>query len=209
MFINPTRTQLLQLKEKANSVVNSIGILKARRQALIKEFLSITMPFLRTREEVRKTYGNALDELSLSTGREGRRVIDSLSMSTEREFCVEVTEKSVWGLKYKDIIYKETPVRPPDERGYDYRPTTPHVEEGIYLFERVLDYMLEIAAYESKLKRLSDEIMKTTRKIRVLEERVQPGLKGQIKTIRQYLSEREREAHYRLKKFKEMRLTGD
>lgn len=38
-----TRTNLLILKEKSKFVVNSISILKARRQALIKEFLNISV----------------------------------------------------------------------------------------------------------------------------------------------------------------------
>ena len=38
-MIHPTRTNLLMLKDKSRSIVNSIGILKARKQALIKEFL--------------------------------------------------------------------------------------------------------------------------------------------------------------------------
>ena len=43
------------LKDKSKSVVNSIAILKARKQALIKEFLAATLPFLRSREEIKKS----------------------------------------------------------------------------------------------------------------------------------------------------------
>jgi len=204
-MIHPTRTNLLLLKEKARSVSNSIGILKARRQALIREFLDATLPFLRSREDIRRIYGKALEELSLSLGHEGGRSIESITLSTDRDLMVDITEKSIWGLKYKDIIVHKTPVRAPDERGYDYLSTTPHLEECIYLFERIVGSMLDIATFESKLKRLGDEILKTTRRIRVLEERVLPNLKDQIKTITQYINEREREAYFRLKRFKEMR----
>jgi len=62
--------------------------------------------------------------------------------------------------------------------------------------------MVGIAAFESKLKRLGEEIIKTTRKIRVIEERVLPELRDNIKTIVHYIGEREREAFYRLKRFK-------
>ena len=204
-MIHPTRTNLLLLKEKARSVSNSIGILKARRQALIREFLDATLPFLRSREDIRRMYGKALEELSLSLGHEGSCGIESITLSTDRDLMVDIMEKSIWGLKYKDIIVHETPVRAPDERGYDYLSTTPHLEECIYLFERIVGSMLDIATFECKLKRLGDEILKTTRRIRVLEERVLPDLRDQIKTITQYINEREREAYFRLKRFKEMR----
>ena len=113
-MIHPTRTNLLMLKDKRKSVVNSIGILKARKQALIREFLSATLPFLWSREDIRKSYGRAIRELAISLGREGKDTVDSLTVATERDFGIEVKEKSIWGLRYKDIAYHDTPVRQPD-----------------------------------------------------------------------------------------------
>jgi V/A-type H+-transporting ATPase subunit D len=201
-MIHPTRTNLLLLKEKSRSVVNSIGILKARKQALIKEFLAATLPFLRSREDIRQSYGKALRELALSLGHEGRECIESIVVATERDFGIDVIEKSIWGLRYKDILFHDAPVRDPDKRGYDVFGTTPHLEEGTELFEKLLESMLHIAEYESKLKRLGDEILRTTRRIKVLEEMVLPGLKSTIRTITQYIGERERESFYRLKRVK-------
>jgi V/A-type H+-transporting ATPase subunit D len=201
-MIHPTRTNLLLLKDKARSVVNSIGILKARKQALIKEFLAATLPFLRSREDIRQSYGKALRELALAFGHEGRDGLESVVKATERDFGIEVIEKSIWGLRYKDLLFHEAPVRDPDKRGYDELGATPHLAVGAALFEKLLESMLHIAAYESKLKRLGREILRTTRRIKVLEEMVLPGLSGQIKTISQYLAERERESFYRLKRVK-------
>lgn len=201
-MIHPTRTNLLLLKEKARSVVNSIGILKARKQALIREFLAASLPFLRSREDIRQSYGKALHGLALALGHEGKDNIGSIATATARDFGIDVIEKSIWGLRYKDIIFHDTPVRDPDKRGYDEFGTTPHLEEGTVLFEKLLESMLHIAEYESKLKRLGEEILRTTRRIKVLEEMVLPALKQQIKTITQYIGERERESFYRLKRVK-------
>ena len=201
-MIHPTRTNLLLLKDKSRSVVNSIGILKARKQALIKEFLAATLPFLRSREEIRQSYGKALRELAIATGREGKNSIESIVKATEREFGIDVIEKSIWGLRYKDLLFHDVPVRAPDKRGYDEQGTTPHLEESAGLFEKLLEFMLHLAEYESKLKRLGEEIVHTTRRIKVLEEMILPGLKLQIKSIAQYIGERERESFYRLKRVK-------
>ncbi len=201
-MIHPTRTNLLMLKDKSRSVVGSIGILKARKQALIREFLAATAPFLRSREDIKKSYGRALRELAFSVGREGKDNVASIVKATERDFGIDVTEKSIWGLRYKDIVYHETPVRDPDRRGYDEFATTPHLEEGIGLFEKLLENMLQIAEYESKLKRLGEEITRTSRRIKVLEEIMLPRIKSEIRTIAQYIGEREREAFYRLKRVK-------
>jgi V/A-type H+/Na+-transporting ATPase subunit D len=201
-MIHPTRTNLLLLKDKARSVLNSIGILKARKQALIKEFLAATVPFLRSREDIRQSYGKALRELALSLGREGKDTVESITLATERDFKIDVIEKSIWGLRYKDIVFHDAPVRDADKRGYNEYGTTPHLEEGANLFEKLLESMLHLAEYECKLKRLGDEILRTTRRIKVLEEMVLPSLKLQIKTITQYIGERERESFYRLKRVK-------
>jgi V/A-type H+-transporting ATPase subunit D len=184
-MIHPTRTNLLLLKEKSASIENSISILTARRQALIREFLDTSLPFMRSREDIR-----------------GKSAVESLTCSAARDVSVDIIEKRIWGLRYMDILLKESLVRDPDQRGYDLRTTTPHIEEGIYLFEKVLESMVGLAAYENKLKRLGDEITRISRKIKVLEERVLPGLKRHIRTIAQYIGEREREAYYRLKRFK-------
>lgn len=206
-MIHPTRTNLLLLKDKGRAVSGSIGILKARRLALIREFLAATLPFMRSRDEVRAAYARALRELHLTLGIEGDEFAESLERIAPRDLGVEIVDRSVMGLHYRDVGFRGEAVRSPPERGYDYRLTTPHLEEALHLFETILGEMLEIAAFESRLKRLGNEIVRTTRRIRVLEERILPGLRREIREIGHYIGERERESHYRLKRFKEL-LTG-
>jgi V/A-type H+-transporting ATPase subunit D len=89
-----------------------------------------------------------------------------------------------------------------NRRGYDYPATTQHLDEAVHLFEELLEELLEMARYEGLFKKLGEELLRVTRRIRVLEERVLPGLKSEIRVIAQYLAERERESYYRLKLFK-------
>jgi V/A-type H+-transporting ATPase subunit D len=128
--------------------------------------------------------------------------IESLAATSEREVGVDVEERNAMGVRYRELTAYGPFVRTPDQRGYDYTVTTPHLEESIHLFESIVETMLEIAAFENKLKMLGEEILRVTRRTRVLEERVLPRLRAEIRTIVQFLGEREREAHYRLKKFK-------
>lgn len=209
MITHPTRTNLLFLKERTRSVVNSIGILKARRMALIQEFLNTARPFLQSRENIRNMYGKAIDELALSLGHEGEDAVRSITFATARDINVTEINRSIWGLTYKDVIVNEPVRRSPDKRGYDFIGTTAHLDDSIDMFERVLETVLEIAAFENKLKRLSDEIVRILRKIRVLEERVLPSLRYRTKTISHYISERDRESTYRLKKYKGRDHAGD
>ena len=68
--------------------------LKARRQALIREFLGTTVPFLASRDEVRGEYAQALAELHVSLGHEGEDGVGSLTAVTGRELEVEIEERS-------------------------------------------------------------------------------------------------------------------
>jgi V/A-type H+/Na+-transporting ATPase subunit D len=204
-MIHPTRTNLLLLKDKAHSIAGSVGILTARRLALIREILAISTPFLRSREEVKSIYSRALMEIALSRGYEGDDFVLSLREGASRNLDVVIRERNIIGLRYREISVRGDIVRRPDEYGYDMRFTTPHLEEAIHLFEKIVDQMLEIAAFEIRVKRIGDEIIRVTRRIRVLEQRVLPGLQKKIKNIAQYIGERERESFYRLKRFKSMR----
>ena len=204
-MIHPTRTNLLLLKEKSTSVLNSIAILKSRRQALIIEFLKTSNPYLESRKAIRKLYGDSITRLFFSLGHEGEDMISSIIDVGAREFNIEVAGRKLWGLEYKEISPRESAVRKINHRNYDIRFTTPHLEEATWRFEKIVDAILDIAEYDNKLQRLSREIIQTTRRVRVLEERILPRLKKEIKSISQYLGERERETYYRLKQFKEMK----
>lgn len=207
-MIEPTRTKLLLLKERVVSVHKGIAILKARRLALIREFLTSIKPFVQSRDVIRNIYGQAINELLITLGNEGKENIRSLTFVTKRIINLQITEERIWGLKYKNVVVEDRIVRKADERNYDYLATTLNLESSIELFERILEEMLNIAKIEEKIKRLGNEILKTTRKIKILEERVLPQLSSKIALISQYLSERERETYYRLKIFKKKELTN-
>lgn len=206
-MIHPTRTNLLLLKEKSRSVQNSNGILKARRQALIRELLATSAPFLASRDAVQATYGEAIRKLALAQALEGGEMLNSLAAVAvaEEDLGLEVSEGQVMGLRYREVSVRAALIRNLEGRGYDYRTTTPRLEEALYHFEEILQEMLEIAAYESKLKRLSREVVRVTRRIRVLEERILPELQQQVKSISRFLGEREREATFRLKRFRDLK----
>ena len=143
-MIHPTRTNLLLLRERAASVTNSVAILKARRQALIRHFLDSVQPFVRSRDALRSDYGRALAELRLATGHEGSGWVESLAANSERAVGVEISDRNVMGLRYRELVPYGPFERSPAERNYDYSATTPHLEEAIHGFEKVLASMLEI-----------------------------------------------------------------
>ena len=203
-MIHPNRTYLLQQKEKRQAVENSLNILKARRQALIAEFLASARPFLMSRREISTEYRRAIEELQLSLAREGRTGIASIAAVSDQDVGVKIEQRKILGVSYKEATITSSISREADQRHYDIGMTSPHLEEAIARFETVAESMLKVAAFESKLKKLSRDIRQLSRKSRVLEQRVLPSLGRNLKMASQYISEREREDYYRLKKFKDM-----
>ncbi len=201
-MIQRTRTNLLLLRERLTAVDNCTIILKGRRQALIKEFLKITKPLLQTREELRRAYGQAIVALQAARSIEGESVVSGLAEVSRRDLAVEVTECNLLGLRYQDVTRHETVRRSFRQRDYDDLSSTVWLDEAIYGFEEIVEEMLELAGYEGKFRRLAEELVRLTRRIRVLEERVMPALGQEIHSMVQYLAERERETYFRLKRFK-------
>lgn len=201
-MIHPNRTYLLQLKRKQASVSGSLKILKARRQALLAEFLLATRPFLRSRQQIRELYHDALRELYLGMGDEGRQAISSAAGVNRRPGSITVVEKNLLGVRYHDVLMPENIRRPVDGRNYDITASGPHLEEAADRFEQTVESLLVLAGFEIKLYKLGEEILRVSRRARVLEERVLPGLASGIKATEQCIGEREREEYFRLKKFK-------
>ena len=201
-MIQPTRTNLLLLNDRLHAVLNCTTILKGRRQALIKEFLKITKPLMQSREEVSQAYARAIDELQVSKARERPVAVDSLSAISRRKIAVEVAEGNLLGLRFRDLTMHETVARTFDERPYDMYGSSPWLDEAIHEFEGIVEEMLSLANFEGKFRRLAEELVRLTRRIRILEERVTPELRLYIHAMSQYLAERERETYFRLKRFK-------
>lgn len=202
-MIQPTRTNLLLLRDRLTAVVNCTTILKGRRQALIKEFLKITRPLMQSREEVARTYARAIDALQVCLAREGQPAVGALAAASRRPLAVEVAEVNLLGLRYRDLIRHETIARRFENRPYDVLGSSAWLDEAVDSFEGIVEEMLALASFEGKFRRLAEELVRLTRRIRILEERVAPELNREIRAMAQYLAEREREGYFRLKRFKE------
>lgn len=202
LTLQPTRTNLLLLRERLRVVGSCTVILKGRRQALIRELLQITRPLMRSRDEISRAYARALTDLHVAAAREGDAALQGLAVASRRELAIEVSEHNLLGLRYREVAVHESVARSFDQRPYDQLGSTPWLEETVAEFEGIVEEILVLASFEGKFRRLAEELGRLTRRIRVLEERVAPALRGELRTMSQYLAERERETLFRLKRFK-------
>jgi V/A-type H+-transporting ATPase subunit D len=69
-------------------------------------------------------------------------------------------------------------------------------------FEQVVAAFLTVASTEITLRKIGEEIKKTTRRVNALEQVVIPRVRGEIRYIRDVLEQRAREDVFRLKRIK-------
>jgi len=202
--ISPTRMNLLQNKVQTSLAGEGVNLLKNKRDALVKEFFTMVREMFSFRDELDERVRKAANALNLALGIDGPHVVKSVGMSTKREVSLEVERRNIWGIRVPELE-KKSVVRSVMARGYGIHTVSSRIDRAANSFEGILNLIITMASNEVRVKRLGDEIRKTTRRVNALEQVVIPALKGQTRFIESTLEEREREDLFRLKRLKKMR----
>ena len=206
--ISPTRMNMLQRKAQAKLAREGAELLRSKRDALMQEFMGLLKPLLKQREELATISRRAFRSLLLAKAIDGEEVINSVSLATSRDTTVELEQQKIWGIGIPKVRATGSFVRSVEDRGYAITQTSARVDETAEAFEKILDAVVRMAPTEVRLKRLGEEIRKTTRRVNALEEMIIPRYEEQIAYIRQTLEEREREDMFRLKRIKAKKAAG-
>ncbi len=183
--INPTRMELLALKKREALAVKGHGLLKQKRDALIKEFFDILDRVEGARENAEKNLFNAYEALT-----EAQSVKESVK--------VDISSRSIMGVSVP-ITNMEMESRNLVERGYDLANTSVQLDEAAKLFEVALGHIIELGEIEKTIYLLADEIEATKRRVNSLEHIMIPRLQATVKSIDMRLQEMERENFVRMK----------
>ncbi|NIQ38928.1 MAG: V-type ATP synthase subunit D [Proteobacteria bacterium] len=202
--ISPTRMNLLQNKVQTNLAIDGVSLLKNKRDALVKEFFTMVREMFTFRDELDERVRTAANVLNIALGIDGTHVVRSVGMSTKREVTLGVERRNIWGIRVPELE-KASVVRSVMARGYGIHTVSSRIDEAATSFEGILNLIIAMASNEVRVKRLGDEIRKTTRRVNALEQVVIPALKEQNRFIESTLEEREREDLFRLKRLKRMR----
>ncbi len=206
--INPTRMNLLQNKVHTSLAIDGVSLLKNKRDALVKEFFTMVKEMFSFRDELDERVRNAANVLNLALGIDGSHVVRSVGMSTKREVSLGIERRNIWGIRVPELE-KRSVIRSVMARGYGIHTVSSRIDETATSFEGILNLIIAMASNEVRVKRLGDEIRKTTRRVNALEQVVIPALQEQSRFIERTLEEREREDLFRLKRLKRMRETQE
>jgi V/A-type H+-transporting ATPase subunit D len=199
--VSPTRMNMLILKGQIKIAIEGVKLLKSKRDALMKEFFAVMDTVLASRDELATICQEGMNLLNLAKAVEGEFGLRSAALGTHRPLDLEIRDKHVWGIPIPEIEQKEL-VRAFNARGYSPATTSARVDETAEAFEKILNHALKIASQETRLKRLGEEIRKTSRRVNALDQILIPILRTEVTFIMRTLEERSREDTFRLKRLK-------
>jgi V/A-type H+-transporting ATPase subunit D len=194
----PTRDNLLRARSQLARVRKGADAVSRKRQALVGHLFRIARPAIDTRGEIARRVSEAstllLEALSVN-GLDAVRAVANPSRRIE----VDITPAQIWGVRVADVVPAEQARRTLDARGTPPGGTGRELVEAADAYETLVETLIAAAPSEIRVARLADAVSSTSRQLRLLRERVEPRLVGQIARVVQTLDEREREEHVRLK----------
>jgi V/A-type H+-transporting ATPase subunit D len=199
--VSATRSELLARRAQIGLATQGGDLLKERRSALVREFNRLGASALASIDALDRDAAGAGRLLGLSVATHGPEPVESAALAAEGEVKVSLRTRSVAGVPIVEIE-KQPVARARTDRGYSLAATSARLDEVAERFEAVLDKLLELAVLELSVRRLADEIARTTRRMNALEHVVVPRLEREQAHISMVLEEREMEDRVRLRRMR-------
>jgi V/A-type H+-transporting ATPase subunit D len=196
-----TRSDLLARKSQMALATQGAGLLKSKREALLKGLMELIHPLVDAYAKLPERTQHAARSLALTEAVDGGGYLRSMGLLAEGRVRVDHEEQSFWGVKVPKLkaSYSEGEGVPSAESGAGLSAGS---VEAARDFESLVEALLVLAPLQLRLTRLGSEIRSTSRRVNALDQIVIPNIKRDIKTITQALEEIEREDLFRLRRIK-------
>jgi V/A-type H+/Na+-transporting ATPase subunit D len=196
--IAPTRSNLLQRRDQLRLAIRGADLLKRKRDALIGEFFGLVKVSLEARRELSKVSKEAYFSLFLAKAWDGPEAVESLSLASNTDLDLDIKIENIFGVKVPQV-------QPPTfSTDLPFSPINAGAStlDAAAQFRKLVEALTRVAATETRLRRIGEEIKKTSRRVNALEQLVIPGINQQIRDIRSVLDQRALEEVTVLKRIK-------
>jgi V/A-type H+/Na+-transporting ATPase subunit D len=196
--IAPTRSNLLQRRDQLRLAIRGADLLKRKRDALIGEFFGLVKVSLEARRELSKVSKDAYFSLFLAKAWDGPEAVESLSLASNTNLDLDIKVENIFGVKVPQV-------QPPTfSTDLPFSPINAGAStlDAAAQFRKLAEALTRVAATETRLRRIGEEIKKTSRRVNALEQLVIPGINAQIRDIRSVLDQRALEEVTVLKRIK-------
>ena len=197
--VAPTRSNLLQRRDQLKLAIRGADLLKRKRDALIGEFFQLVKSALEARRALTKASQEAYLSLFLANAWDGPEAVKSLSLAESGELEVAISVDNLFGVKVPRV---EPPTFATGELPFSPVEAGARTLDAAAQFRALTEAIVRVAATETRLRRIGEEIKKTSRRVNALEQLVIPNIGRQIKDIRSVLDQRALEEVTVLKRIK-------
>lgn len=195
--ISPTRGELLAIKRRIIISERAYTVLKRKMDGLMFELMRRLESARDVENALYKDYILARQELAVATMMVGELGVAIAAESIEAAPVLERTETNVFGVRLP-AFRVERVARSLDERGYSLLGTTPVIDDLVEANEDLVRSTVAAAEAEAGIRLLTDELVRTRRRVRALEHRVLPELRETRNHIELQREELDIEEHARL-----------
>lgn len=197
--IAPTRSNLLARRDQLSLANRGVDLLKRKRDALIGEFFALVKSSLEARRMLQAASQSAYLALFQATAWDGPEAVKSLALASQATAEIDIRVENLFGVKVPEVQAPQF-----SDEADPYSPVT----EGAYTLEAAKQFRLlveaivKVAATETRLRRIGEEIKKTSRRVNALEQLVIPNIGYEIRSIQSVLEQRALEEVTVLKRIK-------
>jgi len=189
--VKPTKGFLMDMKRRIGFIERGTEFLKLKRDQLAKE-LTTSLDVLKGRRRVlmdnlQEAYA-AVTAAYLSMG---PQEVQSQAKSIKSVLELEVLPRAVMGVRYPYVKIGEKP-----QVTAELDITLSVASDKVY---EILDDIIRLAEFETRVERIADELGKTNRKVNALENIIIPEYNQIIKFIEDKLDEESLEELVRMK----------
>ena len=197
--LSATRSELLARRAQIGLATQGRDLLKDKRAALMVEFSRLSTGVLEAVATLGRRAAESAGALRDAVAFDGPEAVGSAALAASGDIATHVSTQIVAGVPVVELEHDRI-TRARTARGYSLAATTPRIDVAAASFERQLDRLLDVAAAELSLRRLAEEISRTTRRVNALEHVVVPRLESERDAIAMVLVERELEDRVRLRR---------
>ena len=198
--VNSTRMELMRLKRRLTVAQRGHKLLKDKQDELMRRFMEIIEETRKIRARVERELANVLKRfIHINSFMGPERVTEALALPSLK-MSIDVKIISIMNVKVPDITFEiEGPIR-----CYGYVGTSGELDLYLMELKSLFADMIKLAQNEKRAELISDELVKTRRRVNALEYVLIPNIEETVRYITIKLDEMERSNLSRLMKVKDI-----
>ncbi len=196
--VSPTRSVLLRLRKRRQTLFGAVELLERKRRVLAQKTFELLPQWEERQQQAYAQLADAYRSFSVtdlrSTAAERRQVVGGM----QPMLSVRTTRRPIAGVQTVEVTPETIPLRP----RFGLLGSTAELDRTIVTLRDATAELAQLAGLQATLRALARALSKTNRQVRMLRDRVLPLYEATIHDIEDILDEQERAYLFQLKRIR-------